>query len=70
MNALAMPSTSVDVNVPLVVSTALVSVSANVRVPLMTAASLVPVMLTVMALAVPSAARTVNTSLATTPIAI
>ena len=67
VNALAVPSTSVDVNVPLVVNAALVSVSSKVFVPLITAASFVPVMFTVMELVVPSAACTVNVSVAFAP---
>ena len=66
---MAVPSTSVEVNVPLVVSAALVSVSSKVFVPLITAASLVPVMFTVMELVVPSAALTVNVSVTLTPLA-
>ena len=64
---MATPSTSVDVSVPLVVSAALVSVRSNVFVPLITAASFTPVMFTVILLVVPSAALTVNVSVALTP---
>ena len=65
----AVPSTSDDVNVPLVVSASFDSVNSNVFVPVITAASLVPVMFTVMLLVVPSAALTVNVSDALTPLA-
>jgi hypothetical protein len=62
VNALAVPSTSVEVSVPPVVSMASVSVRLIVLVPLMTAASLVPAMLTVITVGVLSLAIAVNVS--------
>jgi hypothetical protein len=69
VKAFATPSTSVEVNTPLAVRTSSVSVNSTALVPLITAASFVPVMFTVMELSVPSAACTVNVSVAVSPAA-
>ena len=47
VNAFAVPSTSVDVSLPLVLNTESVSVKFTLLLPLITAASFVPVMLTI-----------------------
>ncbi len=70
VKALAVPSTSVDVNVPVAVgvpgvplATPPASVTAPVLVPVTTAASLLPVIVTVTNWGVPSAVVTVKVSL-------
>ena len=62
-----MPSTSVAVNVPVAVCTALLSVKALVLVPVITAASLAPLIVTVTTCVVPSAVFTVNVSVSVCP---
>ena len=62
MNALVVPSKSVDVNVPLAVNTALVSVKLTVLLPVIIAASLVPLITNLTFFVLPSTDATVKVS--------